>query len=99
MEDSKIENSEEIDRAIEEHKNIETEEELKNDKENKENANEDNNNEENELNKKIEELENQNADLKDICELWRKLKILERERRKKKLTRLKERIKIYYYLF
>ena len=65
MEDSKIENSEEIDRAIEEHKNIETEEELKNDKENKENANEDNNNEENELNKKIEELENQNADLKD----------------------------------
>lgn len=63
MEDSKIENSEEIDKAIEEYKNIETEEELKN---NKENANEDNkNNEENELNKKIEELENQNADLKD----------------------------------
>ena len=63
MEDSKIENSEEIDRAIEEYKNIETEEELKN---NKENVNEDNkNNEENELNKKIEELENQNADLKD----------------------------------
>ena len=56
-----MENSEEIDRAIEEYKNIETEEELKN---NKENANEDNN-EENELNKKIEELENQNADLKD----------------------------------
>ena len=49
MEDSKIENSEEIDKA----------------KENKENANEDNKNEENELNKKIEELENQNADLKD----------------------------------
>ena len=63
MEDSKIENSEEIDKAIEEYENIETEEELKN---NKENANEDNkNNEENELNKKIEELENQNADLKD----------------------------------
>ena len=63
MEDSKIENSEEIDKAIEEYKNIETEEELKN---NKENANEDNNkDEENELNKKIEELENQNADLKD----------------------------------
>ena len=66
MEDSKIENSEEIDKAIEEYKNIETEEELKNDKENKENVNEDNkDNEENELNKKIEELENQNADLKD----------------------------------
>ena len=63
MEDSKIENSEEIDKAIEEYKNIETEEELKN---NKENVNEDNkDNEENELNKKIEELENQNADLKD----------------------------------
>ncbi len=63
MEESKMENSEEIDKAIEEYENIETEEELKN---NKENANEDNkNNEENELNKKIEELENQNADLKD----------------------------------
>ncbi|TXJ12646.1 nucleotide exchange factor GrpE [Brachyspira aalborgi] len=63
MEESKMGNSEEIDKAIEEYENIETEEELKN---NKENANEDNkNNEENELNKKIEELENQNADLKD----------------------------------
>lgn len=63
MEESKIENSEEINEAIEKYKNIETEEELKNDKEN---ANEDNNkNEENELNKKIEELENQNVDLKD----------------------------------
>ena len=70
MEDSKIENSEElqeVNEAIEKYKNIETEEELKNNKENKENANEDNNNnnEESELNKKIEELENQNADLKD----------------------------------
>ena len=66
MEDSKMENSEElqeVNEAIEEYKNIETEEELKN---NKENVNEDNkDNEENELNKKIEELENQNADLKD----------------------------------
>lgn len=68
MEESKMENSEElqeVNEAIEKYKNIETEEELKNNKENKENANEDNKNEENELNKKIEELENQNADLKD----------------------------------
>ena len=65
-----MENSEEINEAIEKYKNIETEEELKNDKENKEDANEENKkdnneNEENELNKKIEELKNQNADLKD----------------------------------
>ena len=65
-----MENSEEINGAIDKYKNIETEEELKNDKENKEDANEENKkdnneNEENELNKKIEELKNQNADLKD----------------------------------
>ena len=70
MEESKMENTEGINEAIEKYKNIETEEELKNDKENKEDANEENKkdnneNEENELNKKIEELKNQNADLKD----------------------------------
>lgn len=53
MEESKMENGEEINN--ENNESVETEEELKN--------NEDN--EENELNKKIEELENQNADLKD----------------------------------
>ena len=72
MEESKMENSEElqeINEAIEKYKNIETEEELKNNKENKENDNEENKNDsdnnENELNKKIEELENQNSELKD----------------------------------
>ncbi|TKZ33915.1 nucleotide exchange factor GrpE [Brachyspira catarrhinii] len=66
MEESKMENSEELQEINEANKtdeNIETEEELKN---NKENYNEENKNDkENELNKKIEELENQNADLKD----------------------------------
>ena len=58
MEESKIENGEEINNEnIENNESVETEEELKN--------NEDNDNKENELNKKIEELENQNADLKD----------------------------------
>ena len=67
-----MENSEELQEINEANKtdeNIETEEELKNNKENKENDNEDNKNDsdnkENELNKKIEELENQNSDLKD----------------------------------
>ena len=58
MEESKMENGEEINNEnIENNESVETEEELKN--------NEDNDNKENELNKKIEELENQNADLKD----------------------------------
>ena len=72
MEESKMENSEELQEIKEANKtdeNIETEEELKNNKENKENDNEENKNDsdnkENELNKKIEELENQNSDLKD----------------------------------
>ena len=72
MEESKMENSEELQEIKEANKtdeNIETEEELKNNKENKENDNEDNKNDsdnkENELNKKIEELKNQNSDLKD----------------------------------
>ena len=67
-----MENSEELQEINEANKtdeNIETEEELKNNKENKENDNEDNKNDsdnkENELNKKIEELKNQNSDLKD----------------------------------
>ena len=67
-----MENSEELQEIKEANKtdeNIETEEELKNNKENKENDNEDNKNDsdnkENELNKKIEELKNQNSDLKD----------------------------------
>lgn len=56
MEESKIENGEEINNeSIENNESVETEEELKNNEDNKEN----------ELNKKIEELENQNADLKD----------------------------------
>lgn len=56
MEESKMENGEEINNEnIENNESIETEEELKNNEDNKEN----------ELNKKIEELENQNADLKD----------------------------------
>ena len=72
MEESKMENSEELQEIKEANKtdeNIETEEELKNNKENKENDNEENKNDsdnkENELNKKIEELENQNSELKD----------------------------------
>ena len=69
MEESKMENSEELQEIKEANKtdeNIETEEELKNNKENKENDNEENKNDkEKELNKKIEELENQNSDLKD----------------------------------
>lgn len=72
MEESKMENSEELQEINEANKtdeNIETEEELKNNKENKENDNEENKNDsdnkENELNKKIEELENQNSELKD----------------------------------
>ena len=72
MEDAKMENSEELQEINEANKtdeNIETEEELKNNKENKENDNEENKNDsdnnENELNKKIEELENQNSELKD----------------------------------
>ena len=67
-----MENSEELQEINEANKtdeNIETEEELKNNKENKENDNEENKNDsdnkENELNKKIEELKNQNSDLKD----------------------------------
>ena len=67
-----MENSEELQEVNEVNKtdeNIETEEELKNNKENKENDNEENKNDsdnnENELNKKIEELENQNSELKD----------------------------------
>ena len=66
-----MENSEELQEINEANKNktdenIETEEELKNNKENKENDNEENKNDkEKELNKKIEELENQNSDLKD----------------------------------
>lgn len=67
-----MENSEELQEINEANKtdeNIETEEELKNNKENKENDNEENKNDsdnnENELNKKIEELENQNSELKD----------------------------------
>ena len=56
MEESKMENGEEINNEnIENNESVETEEELKNNEDNKEN----------ELNKKIEELENQNADLKD----------------------------------
>lgn len=56
MEESKMENGEEINSEnIENNESVETEEELKNNEDNKEN----------ELNKKIEELENQNADLKD----------------------------------
>ena len=69
MEDAKMENSEELQEINEANKtdeNIETEEELNNNKENKENDNEENKNDkEKELNKKIEELENQNSDLKD----------------------------------
>ena len=72
MEESKMENTEELQEINEANKtdeNIETEEELKNNKENKENDNEENKNDsdnkENELNKKIEELENQNSELKD----------------------------------
>lgn len=56
MEESKMENGEEINNEnIENNESVEAEEELKNNEDNKEN----------ELNKKIEELENQNADLKD----------------------------------
>ena len=67
-----MENSEELQEINEANKtdeNIETEEELNNNKENKENDNEENKNDsdnkENELNKKIEELKNQNSELKD----------------------------------
>ena len=56
MEESKMENGEEINNEnIENNESVETKEELKNNEDNKES----------ELNKKIEELENQNADLKD----------------------------------